>query len=1615
MFSHLTAILIFLLYFFSLFAIALWAERRAAAGKSIANNPVVYTLSLAVYCTAWTYYGSVGLVMSTRGMLFVAYFIGPTIAIILSWIVLRKMVRIKNTHHITSIADFIAARYGKSEALAAIVTLIALLGIVPYIALQLKSILSTLNVITVPAEGSVSWVADHIGYIMVGLMIFFTIVIGVRRLDPTERHEGMVMALAVECVVKLLGLLTAGIFVTYSIYNGFGDILERFSQSPHAGIASLTALGNQPYMLWTTYIVLSMSAIWFLPRQFHVAVVENSDERHILTAMWLLPLYLFLINIFVLPIALGGLLRGLPLDQGDTFVLQLPLFHGAPWLAMLVFIGGFSASIGMIMISSMTLSTMVTNHLMLPMFGWFQGLGFLKKHLLRCKWISVAGIILLSFWFERQVGGSYMLVNIGMISFAAVLQFAPSILGGIFWYRGNKFGAFLGLSGGFLIWCHTLLVPSLIKSGWISAVFLETGPLGLDFLKPENLFGMKALDPLTHAVFWSMLANIGLYVLGSLLYRPGRTEQQLMNEFVGALSSPIEPSPLEREAYIDLEGKKEEIRNLLQQYFTDAEVREKMNKCFVALNLKHKARISITELLKLHREIEKMLSGAIGGAAAHKAIANAVQFSEQETDDLMDAYREILADFRVSPEELRAKIDYYQEKEALLTGHAEELEQLNKILELRIQQLQEAEKALAESEKKYRGIFENALEGIFQASPEGYFHSASPSMAQILGYEDSQELIQSITDIETQLCADKGRIVELRKMLEHQDSVKNFECRLTRKNGELIWALIQARALRNEDGKLVSMEGFVQDITVRKKAEEALHNAYKELENRVEARTAQLRKMNLELQKTKEAAEAATQAKSEFLANMSHEIRTPMNGIIAASELALNERKIPKLEHYLKIINNSAYSLLGLINDILDFSKIEAGKLDFEMRPFRLDELLDRVVEMFLNKTAEKRIELLVDINSGTPQALIGDSLRIQQVLTNLLSNAVKFTERGGVILIGVEALEKTQDAARLAFRVKDTGVGIDTEYQQRIFGSFSQGDASTTRKYEGTGLGLCISDKLVSMMNGQIYFASTPGEGTTFSFILPLKRQLMAEEKELKPPADIRDLRAMVVDDCSDSRTLTKKMLESFGMKAEVFSSGRAALNRLEAIQTGQPSVDLVVMDWLMPQLNGIETAVKMRSEMDFSGPIILMTAFGKDSEKNEAEKAGINAFLTKPISASTLFDAMMEVFGRSELRVGKPEKHMATKTSIYMQRLRGRRVLVAEDNPTGQEVARALLELAGIAVTIAANGKAAVEAVGKQPFDAVLMDIQMPEMDGYEATRQIRKDPRFHQMPIIAMTAHAMKGDEEKCLAAGMDGYISKPVSQERLYYTLWKFIQASSPLRQAREDIPEPEQILSDKEVHAPDAGDLPLTLPGIFIHQALSALNIDPAAFKRILFGFLASNRQTAENIEKAYAEADWQLLEHLSHSLKGSAANIRAESLFEAAKALEAAGRDAQATRTPPDPALVNEVKKHLDQVLGGLQIFAESGQSIATESDKPPMDIQIVKKLLHNLADALVMADPETVSQCAAEALESMDSPNFRELEVQINNYDYEDALKTVKRIFDEYGWKVEQPRDDAQ
>lgn len=635
-----------LLYFAVLFGVAYYADQRARLGRSLVDNPQVYSFSLAVYCTSWTFYGSVGRA-ATIGIDFLAIYLGPTLMAFTWWFLLRRMVRISKEQNIASIADFVSSRYGKSPLLGAIVTIFAVIGILPYIALQLKAVATTFDLLTVPAAHFSRGVTRDIplfsqdvdtALILAILLGVFGVLFGARHLDATERHEGLVAAVALESLLKVAAFVCLGLFVTYGLFDGFADIIGQFlARFPERRHLLTIGSGQVTYSGWFSLTFMAMMAVMFLPRQFHIMVVENCREEHIREAMWRFPAYLFLITLFVIPITLAGII----LNDGSTatadfFVLQLPLQSGHPWLALVVFIGGFSASAGMVMVESVALSTMILNHLLMPLIlRVYSGARGLSRLLINLRRLAIVTVILLGYLYHRLLGGGAALVNIGLISFLAAAQFAPAIIGGIYWRRATRRGAIVGLVLGFFVWFYTLLVPVLVASGWLPASLLSDGLFGASILRPTALLGLDGFDQWTHALFWTMFVNLGSFISISLLSAPATAEQEQVEKFVDVFRARSEAPHLRRISsaptiveFVDLMAKfigEKQAHAAISEYLGDREIDEKGS-------------LSDQELPKLKRFTERTLAGSVGAAPARIIIDNYLAARGSRMEDVFDVF-----------------------------------------------------------------------------------------------------------------------------------------------------------------------------------------------------------------------------------------------------------------------------------------------------------------------------------------------------------------------------------------------------------------------------------------------------------------------------------------------------------------------------------------------------------------------------------------------------------------------------------------------------------------------------------------------------------------------------------------------------------------------------------------------------------------------------------------------------------------------------------------------------------------------------------------------------------------------------------------------------------------
>jgi len=847
--------------------------------------------------------------------------------------------------------------------------------------------------------------------------------------------------------------------------------------------------------------------------------------------------------------------------------------------------------------------------------------------------------------------------------------------------------------------------------------------------------------------------------------------------------------------------------------------------------------------------------------------------------------------------------------------------------------------------------------GIYQSTPEGRFLNVNAAFAEILGYRTPQELIDNTKDIKNEMYVTPEDREVFKKIYDEHDMMRGFEVECKRRDGARFWISLNGKAVRGDDGKIIYYEGTAEDITERKRIDE--------------------------LKNAKEVAEASTRAKSDFLANMSHEIRTPMNSIIGFSSLALKTALTDKQRDYLSKIDISAKSLLGIINDILDFSKIEAGRLDIESVEFNLHDVMNSISDMFSLKAAEKGIELIISIGADVPCALVGDPLRLTQVLTNLVGNAVKFTGQGFVI-VKAELFNKEKDRCRLSFIVEDSGIGMTQEQMSGLFSVFTQGDSSITRRFGGTGLGLAISKRLIEMMDGGIAFNSLPGRGSLFIFTAEFKRQPEEREAKLVVPQNLYGMKVLVADDNELSCSMLAEQLKEFRFEVNTAGSGEEALRELERCADSSP-YNLLLVDWKMPGIDGIETVKRIIKNGNIKKIpyIIMITAYGREDVMILAEKAGINGFLMKPVNTSLLFNTIMDVFGEESQGVLRPaaSKDFVSEASGL---LCGARVLLTEDNRMNQQVATEILESAGITVEVANNGREAVEAVSRGEYDLVLMDIQMKEMGGYEAVKIIRSDPGNARLPIIAMTAHAMAGAKEECIAAGMNDYVSKPIDPAALFSVLIKWLKPG-------EYPAEPAVLPEFYEVE-----EFPANLPGFSVEEGIRRVIGDRKLYREIITDFFKHYAQAPSEIKEYLVNGDYERAGFLLHTVKGVAGNISAVRIYEAAVKLE----KAVIQRDSDDyEAMISEFDTALQEGKGVLKILENydsrlhvPGRSPSGSTEELLRDLAVL--IRENSLDALNII--EEVKRCA-------DLSSFKneidEITECLDRFDFEKAVKPLEKI----------------
>jgi PAS domain S-box-containing protein len=893
----------------------------------------------------------------------------------------------------------------------------------------------------------------------------------------------------------------------------------------------------------------------------------------------------------------------------------------------------------------------------------------------------------------------------------------------------------------------------------------------------------------------------------------------------------------------------------------------------------------------------------------------------------------------------------------------------NRIVERKIEV---ATAELSKKEQQFRELLESAPDAMVVVDESGTILMINREGEQLFGYQREEILGSAVESLMPQRLR-AGHPAQRRRYTDDpfiRAMGADLELLALTKSGEEVPIEVALSPIETDEGMMVVVS--LRDITERKQADD------------------EIKRTNAELAQARKAADEANDAKSNFLANMSHEIRTPMNAIIGMSYLCLQTELDSKQRNYVEKVQRSAESLLGVINDILDFSKIEAGKLDMEAIDFHLEDVFANLVNLVGLRAQEKGLELLFDIQPQIPMALVGDPLRLGQVLLNLANNAVKFTEQGEIV-VGVEALNVSETHAKLRFRVRDTGVGLQEEHRARLFESFSQADTSTTRKYGGTGLGLAISKRLVELMDGEIWADSEPGVGSTFFFTANFARQ--AVQQPLAEPADLAELngmRVLAVDDNATAREILYGILDSLRFRVDVAASGEEALRAIAAADRDADPFALVLMDWKMPRQDGLATLCSLREldELQAVPRVLMVTAFGKEELMDEARDIELDGVLIKPVSPSTLNDSIASLFGRRSSESSRGAVREAEKTAAH-RHLMGARILLVEDNETNQEIALELLSLAGMVVEVANNGQEALSLLQTQSFDGVLMDMQMPVMDGVTATVEIRRQSQFATLPVIAMTANAMAGDRDRCLQAGMNDHIAKPINVDNMFNTMAKWITPKEP---ARDRLDEQAQR---------SARALPQSLPvldGLDTQTGLANVVGNEQLYARLLRRFAEEQSTFTQRLQQCLDSGDGEQATRLAHTLKGVAASLGAGAIAAAAGELELACRNGEGD------AQCVELLARVDDVLAPLLValgpwLMEVPPSQALSAAPGTVDfIPILDRLqvLLESYDAEANDVIEELEQALAAGPHNSDSRRLRKL---VDDFEFDAALEVVAAI----------------
>lgn len=1160
MFEGWSIIAVALGYVSALFALAWIGDRKTRSRKGDGGRPLIYSLSIAVYCTSWTFFGSVGLAAAT-GYDFMPVYLGPIIMFTLGWPILLRVVRLAKSQNITSVADFLAARYGKSPAVAAIVTIVAVIGVLPYIALQLKAIAVSIETL-LGASLLVSIEVPRVAFMDTAFVITltlatFAVLFGTRHIDATEHQDGLMMAIAAESLVKLAAFIAVGLFVIFGMFGGVGDFVAQATKSP---VVESVFGQNSNGGKWLTVTFLSFVCIILLPRQFHVTVVENNSEVELRRAAWMFPAYLVLINLFVIPIAVAGLLT-LPAGTTDPdfYVLKLPLSADATTMSLIAFVGGLSAATAMVIVESIALAIMVSNGLVIPLLLRHRLTDTVPQEdmgglLLMIRRVAIFCILLLGYGVYQALGESQGLAAIGLISFAAIAQLAPAFFGGLVWRRGTARGAIAGIVVGFLVWSYTLLLPWAAKAGWVPLGLIEDGPFGLAILRPQALFYLS-FEPLTHGVLWSVAANLAAFVAVSLMRLPEPVERLQAQIFVQESSPRSSPAPSFRlwRTSITLG----DLQSTAARYMGAERAERSFAEYTSSLNLPHNSAAEAD--VQAIRFTEHLLTSAIGAASSRLVLSLLLRrgnVSSHSALKLLDDASEALQYNRdllqSALDQVRHGLSVYDKELRLICWNRQFRELLDLPPEI--------------------GRVGVPLEHILQVcAARGDFGPGN---------------------IDT-LVADRLRRLAVTK--------ETFQERII--GGEKV---LEIRTSSMPQGGIVTT---YSDITDRVRAANELARANETLERRVRERTAELLDVNGALAIAKAKADQANLDKTRFVAAASHDILQPLNAarLYAAS---LVERPLDPTDALLaRNVDASLSAVEEIFSTLIEISRIDAGRLEPETKDFPLSEIFDQLKVEFEPMAHERGLALRV---VATNAWVHSDRRLLRRILQNLVSNAIKYT-RTGAVLLGVR-----RNGANIEILVCDTGPGIPDDKRLIIFKEFQrlEGPGSGVR---GLGLGLSIVERLGRVLMHPIALKSAARRGSTFSVTVPqgVVRSLTEVEPLSSPlPGSLAGCYLLCIDNEPAVLDGMSSLLSGWGCKVRTAESRQKALR---LIDSDRAIPDAILADYHLDSGTGVDVVLALRAGLGADVPAVIITADNTVEVQREVRRLGLG-LLRKPLKAASL-----------------------------------------------------------------------------------------------------------------------------------------------------------------------------------------------------------------------------------------------------------------------------------------------------------------------------------------------------------------------------------------------------------